>query len=387
MDQVFPFGFPFPTAWYLTLYVVTLTVHVVFMNYVLAGSGYLAIASLIGVFSRKTYSIPDAKSASPLFALVRDWLPFALSAAITAGVAPLLFLQILYQENFYTANLLLSHRWMAILPVLIMAFYLLYLMKTNVLREKRHRVLRFGTALLIFLCFAFTAWSWTENHLLSMDHRVWSSFYGEERWRYDSPALLPRLLLWAFGSIPMFCAWLGIQLHMKRKSRDGEYEGSAIAKSFTVLARLAIAGMIITVAVGLWYWLVAREEVEAAMWGVSGAYYSCAAVAMMGVEAAIWIRVLRNGRSRMEVSGRMVWALFVLAVLVILLMSIVRELIRLQSIDIENLYAIHEKASEVGGFGVFLLFAILNIGVILLCMHLARKAIRRGTDEVGVLRD
>ena len=215
MDHVFPFGFPFPTAWYLTLYVVTLTVHVVFMNYVLAGSGYLAIASLLNLLRKER-----AEEASPIFALVRDWLPFALSAAITAGIAPLLFLQILYQENFYTANLLLSHRWMAILPVLIIAFYLLYLLKSKMLRNEHHRVLRFVTTFLIFLCFAFTTWSWTENHLLSMDREVWNSFYGEERWRYYSSVLVPRLLLWAVGSMPMFCAWVGIQLYLKRESKN-----------------------------------------------------------------------------------------------------------------------------------------------------------------------
>lgn len=34
MDTVFPFGLPGPTAFYLTLYLLTLVVHVIFMNYV-----------------------------------------------------------------------------------------------------------------------------------------------------------------------------------------------------------------------------------------------------------------------------------------------------------------------------------------------------------------
>ena len=53
---------------------------IVFMNYVLAGSAYLAAHS---VFRGRT------NEESPLAELLRDWMPFMLSAAITAGIAPL----------------------------------------------------------------------------------------------------------------------------------------------------------------------------------------------------------------------------------------------------------------------------------------------------------
>ena len=39
-------------------------------------------------------------------------------------------IQVLYQHRMYTATLLLSHRFMAIVPVLIDGFYLLYLGKS-----------------------------------------------------------------------------------------------------------------------------------------------------------------------------------------------------------------------------------------------------------------
>ncbi len=47
MNTLFPFGFPWPTAMYLTLFIVTATIYMVFMNYVLAGAivlvlGYVA---------------------------------------------------------------------------------------------------------------------------------------------------------------------------------------------------------------------------------------------------------------------------------------------------------------------------------------------------------
>ena len=47
METPFPFGLPFPTAFYLTLYLLTLMIHIVFMNYVLAGSAYLAVHTVM----------------------------------------------------------------------------------------------------------------------------------------------------------------------------------------------------------------------------------------------------------------------------------------------------------------------------------------------------
>ena len=118
MNQMFPFGFEDHLSFYLVVYVVTLVVHVFLMAYVLAGSLWLAWATLFP----GTESPPRTKQ--PMARILRDWMPFALSGAITAGVAPLLFVQILYAKQFYTANLLLGWRWMVVIPVLVLAFYL-----------------------------------------------------------------------------------------------------------------------------------------------------------------------------------------------------------------------------------------------------------------------
>src|SRR3970040_919336 len=98
MNAPFPFGFPPPTAFYLSLYVLTLIIHVLFMSYVLAGAGYLTAVHLLpGGFA-------DSRHRAPLAEILRDWMPFALSGAITAGVAPLLFVQILLPGPLFTST-------------------------------------------------------------------------------------------------------------------------------------------------------------------------------------------------------------------------------------------------------------------------------------------
>src|SRR5215204_6092447 len=168
---MFPFNQPAPTAFYLTLYLGTFVLHLLPMAYVLAGSAVLLAHTLAGT----------KPADDPLMDHLRQWLPFVLSAAITAGVAPLLFLQILYQREFYTANLLLFNRWMAILPVLIVGFYALYLTKGDWLWQKRWP-LRAAVAAAILACFVFIGWSWTENHLLSLaGQKAWTEHYAASR--------------------------------------------------------------------------------------------------------------------------------------------------------------------------------------------------------------
>ena len=170
MSDVFPLGLPAPTTLYLCLYVVTLVAHVVFMNYTLAGAVILGVETARG------------RASGPVATMLRDWLTFALSLAITAGVAPLLFVQILYREGFYTANLLLGTRWMAVVPALIAGFYLLYAAKIE--RVSARKWLAVAVSVGAVLCFVFVGYSFTENHLLSVSPAEWSGVYtrGDVAW-------------------------------------------------------------------------------------------------------------------------------------------------------------------------------------------------------------
>ena len=82
---MWPFDASIESLW-LALYLLTFALHAVFVSYVAAGTVYALMAALRG-------------SADPIAARTRDWLPFMLGAGITAGVGPLLFLQLLYQRG------------------------------------------------------------------------------------------------------------------------------------------------------------------------------------------------------------------------------------------------------------------------------------------------
>lgn len=353
MDAPFPFGFPGATARYLALYVGTLVLHVLFMNYVLAGALYV----LIDRVRRPVH--PD-----PLAVVLRDWLPFALSGAITAGVAPLLFVQVLYPVPFYTANLLLYNGWMVVLPVLIVAFYLLYLLKSTIVAT-RPRLERLASALAA-LGFVFVAFAWTENHVLSISRAEWSAFYEAERPFHWNAEMLPRLGVWLFGAFPTMALALAWQTR-----------GRVPANDTRKLSRIAIAAVGAAAACGAAYGWLLDPALRAGVTGAAGAPYVVVAGAGLLVQLGAWGHVLASGRFRRETLGLASIGL----VLAILGTAVARETIRLAAIDVEALFPRHARAASERGFVLFVLFLVLNSAIILGCIRLVRRAQRASASR------
>ena len=361
--QTFPFGLPGPTVMYLVLYVLTLAAHWVFAAYVLVGAGYLAFSSAGG---RNEPGDPAAR-------VLGDWLPFFISTAITLGVAPLLFVQILYQRAFYSANLLLSHRWMAILPLLIIGFYLLYVIKRRAGRRPNglDRIVR----LIATAVFLFTAYSWTENHLLSTRESTWPEFYRKGIPFLADVETFLRLGALVLGAIPVACMVLVRQV--AATAGDERAAGSTDRMSCLVrLARMALAGLAGATVMGVTYGFVIAANMDPAasreLVNRSWPYGVIVAIACL-VSGWMWIQVLLSRGAR---GGR--WTLqLVVTSLLVTGVAVMRECLRMVRVDFPALYDRHAEAAENGGMIVFLAFAVINAGLILWAVQSVRGAVTR----------
>ncbi len=356
MQTVFPFGFSGPTAFYLLLYVVTLLIHVVFMNYVLAGATYLFLANAAG---RKNCDACVWQN------VLKDWLPFATGLAITAGVAPLLFLQILYQREFYSANLLLSHRWMAILPILIICFYLLYLQKTKwLVNQGTLAIMAVRTG--VFLGFSFIAWSWTENHLLSLDEASWPAMYARGDLYYRTWRLPSRLAMWYFGAFPTLACCLMWQATWTPQRPDLQTPDAIRRLGLTGLGGLIAAGL----ATLIHSWFLPRELTTSALMTLTGPYLAIAAVGGIA-QAAGWTSLLKSG----AIGGWQRWAITTGCALSLVGMTVVREGIRLLALGDKILPEFHAHAARVGGLIAFLIFFAINAVLIARAIYHVRRHI------------
>lgn len=354
---MFLFDQPWPTTFYLTLYLVTMVLHVLPMNYVLAGSTYL-----VGVSFVETLLGRRIDRQLPLVRLLRDWMPFALSIAITAGIAPLLFLQILYKEPFYTANLLLFHRWMAILPVLIGAFYFLYLQKSKRF-EKWSPIWQLLISGGIVACFGFVAWSWTENHLLSLrGQEVWTAQYASGSLFYRDSETWPRLAVWYLGAFPTLALLLAWQLNLTATPRPKTTLPAL--KQFANMSLIACSAVVTN-----YMYAIPEETLEPILQQGAG---FVGLVAVGGVlQIAGWqlvdIRRIGLGIITVGVCCSTLGA------------TLLRELRRLAAIDITSFQETHAAAADKGGLIAFLVFAAINVGVIGYVGYLIRQRVGTAT--------
>lgn len=371
MDRPFPFCYPAPTAFYLIAYMVTLLVHLVFMQYVLAGSAYLVFGRFLNraiSFRRKQKATSDAteEAPDPIHETLRDWLPFATSAAITAGVAPLLFLQILYRKSFYTANLLLFHRWMAIVPVLIVGFYLLYLLKTD--RIRRGPALRESAiALAALACFGFTAWSWSENHMLSLDAKSWADVYQRGEMFHHTPGAYIRSLGWFLTSFPTMLLIVAWQIVARGVSQA---IGRVTVTIICISSACLIFGPVLI-------FVATKGEPSIARFASEIDFDICGALLLLGwiSQAIAWIVQSRlAGLHRGVLLACSIGQATVLADIVF-----VRELTRSVRIDMSELMPHHADAFRIAGLPLFLLFLFVNAVLVAWCIRIARRA-RNGSS-------
>lgn len=101
--------------WLVTmLHVLTLSLHFAAMNFLLGGVIVLLWAAIRN------------KWDEPVVAKFVRLLPSAMAATISLGVAPLLFLQLVYPKQVYAASIVSGWFWLMVIPAAIITYYALY---------------------------------------------------------------------------------------------------------------------------------------------------------------------------------------------------------------------------------------------------------------------
>lgn len=123
-QAVIPYPDPVPLAappllvW--GLLILTFILHLIPMNLVLGGT-FLSAVFRLGLGKS------DEPQRREVLRWASKWMPVAVATAITFGVAPLLFLQVLYGRLLYTSSILIGGYWLGVIALLILAYYGTYL--------------------------------------------------------------------------------------------------------------------------------------------------------------------------------------------------------------------------------------------------------------------
>ena len=188
MPQADPLPLPAPALVFQILLVGTFTLHILALNVLLGGSVLTAVNA---VLQRRR---PEQHRT---LLLQRAGRPLTVSAAVTVslGVAPLLFLQVLYGPFFFTSSILMAVPWLSVVALVIAAYGGLYLVELRARSLGPWAVaVRIGSALL----FTGVAFLYVNNVTLMLAPDEWQDIHEQFRRGLYLPlseaALFPRYL-------------------------------------------------------------------------------------------------------------------------------------------------------------------------------------------------
>lgn len=277
-------------AWlFVLLLIVTFWLHLLFVGTVLGSMLFLLVRRV--VFRAKS-EVDRALHARLLRAL-----PVSISMTITLGVAPLLFVQVLYGHYFYTSNILIAPYWMLVLGLLLVGFVSAYLA-----RWFWPGVLGVVFALLAPACFLGIGYVMTNNAVLAIQPEHWIEFHRDIASLFvRDPITLPRVLhnLGAVAVIGgLAVAWIG-----RFRGRAGKPSELSTAEHATKLGMwFFLIGIGLQVIFGFWYLLsipgpMRKGIADFGGW-VSFAWYG--ALALNGFAVFVAVKMMlapRNGKS------------------------------------------------------------------------------------------
>jgi hypothetical protein len=305
-----PLPLPAPPTLLWALLLLTFFLHVLAMNFVLGGSILLVVA--------RWRNRAESSKAVDLF---RKALPTAVAAAITFGVAPLLFLQTLYGRVFFSSAVLMAWLWLAIVPLVMLAYYGAYF--------SAFRGLRTWVAAGVALLLITVAFIQTTNMSLMLQPAKFLPLYVENARGFhvnlSDATFVPRYLHMLLGAL----AVAGFVAFFYGKKKNDEW-----ATRFGL--RWFVVATLLNVATGLWWMLALPREVmmRTSLW------------VGIGTAAMIVALILRSAWALVATLATMVFA---------------RDAVRQGMLDLAGFANTTNVAPQ---WDVFAIFAVLLVGAL-----------------------
>lgn len=307
-----PNPLPAPYWVFKLLLIVTFYLHILAMNFLMGG----AVVAVMG----KWLSRNREYGVRSFFDVGRK-LPALVAATITLGIAPLLFVQVVYGQYFYTSSILMAWPWLLVLAMLVVAYYGFYFASY----QDKNRSGRAGRVMLLSLALIFTiGFLFTNNLTLSQVPSRWAAKYfaNPSGWNLNlsEPTLIPRYLHFFTAAVAIGGLFL-VLIAFARWERDTAYARHVFQFGGNAF-RYATMGQI---AVGVWF-LVSLPGTERALF--LGGNILATALLIFGVVGALAAIVIVGRAQRSENVRLAAWFGTGLVALVILCMVVMRYILR-----------------------------------------------------------
>lgn len=337
MNPIIPAPVPIPLPappWLIQLLqVFTFVLHLVFMNLLVGGTIILAVSSYRGRSDSRHHDLARRAACA---------LPPVVAFTITMGVAPLLFLQLLYGQFFYTSSVLMAWSWLSVVLLLVLAYYGIYWfnLQQEELGTRSFWVMLVVAALLLHIMKTFTQ----NLTLLERPQEFYSRFLAAPVGNYLGPHdlfVLARLSHFFFAALSI--AGLGLAL-LSRTWQAESPDFAAWARRYGLQWFQAAMG--IQFLSGLWFLFSQPEPIRLAFLGRDRL-----STGLLAVAVALAVLALLAVRKSLA-------AATVAIVGTIALMAVIRHLVRID--HLRPYFDAHALPVQ-GQWAVFAIFAALLV--------------------------
>lgn len=212
-----PLPLPLPEWLLVIILVLSFLVHILFVNLMVGGS-LLTLWTQIKGLKNKEYDILAHEIAATI--------TVNKSIAVVMGIAPLLSINVLYTVYFYSANALTGLMWIAVIPLVTVAFLLTYLHKYTWKLLENNKAVHISILAVAVIIFLFIPFIFLTNINLMLFPEKWALVKGFFS-AMTLPNVFPRYFHFIFASLSI----TGLFLHwyMGRKN----YPFETIFPTFT----------------------------------------------------------------------------------------------------------------------------------------------------------
>lgn len=233
-----------PWGWFQVLLTVTFFAHLVVMNILLGCS----IISFCRHVAGKNTDLNKTIAAK---------LPVTVAFTVNFGVAPLLFVQVLYGHFMYASSVLMAVYWLSIFAIVMLSYYAAYMYTIYYDKAAALRTFLSGLIATSLLVVAFIV---TNNFSLMTNISVWSEYFSNPNGTFlnlSDPSLYPRFLHSVLGAIAVGGMAIAFYSDLKRR------KGDLAAQSGIITGMKWFSGAtMLNFGVGTWYWGSLPESVR-----------------------------------------------------------------------------------------------------------------------------
>lgn len=284
-----PLGLPLPAFILQALAYLTFTLHILAMQFTLGGAILLHATWLRG---RRTGE--GAQSARATARYLGTALPLGFSYLVTFGIPPLLFVQVMYGQFFYSSSVLIGAFWISVIPLLITGYGACYAHKLTRDARPRGQTALIGLALLVLLVIGFI---YVNNLTLSMTPDRWMTLYqahqGGGTLNLGEPTLVPRYLMVLAPALAV--AGLGLVVRAAVLRGWGRDDDARASQSLGM--RAMVIGAVVEALAAAWMVAALPDSVRSAL-AAGGVLTWLAALGVLlglGAIALAWLSGKRRG--------------------------------------------------------------------------------------------